>query len=458
MSFGDTLPTISYEFRAMNLRFTNLAMSDSLGDLLFSTNGIYIADQNNDPMENGHNINPGPFADEFRDLGYNLPHGMVAMPLPNSEDSLFYLFHVRVDFDDDWGTRATDLLYTVINVKANNGLGMVVEKNVPIIVDTLAHAQLTAVRHANGRDWWIIQPKSSSNCYYKILFTDKGVEDVQLQCLGWSHLWQDWSGQGVFSPDGATYVRYDVLNDVSIFDFDRCNGELSNDQRIRVIDFAVAGGAAISPNSQFLYISSYDSLYQYDLYANDIKESRVTVAKRDTFTDEFGFPARFYLMQLGPDGRIYCNSTTAIHYLHVIDNPDEKGLASNVQNRGIYLPTRNAFTMPHYPNYRLGPLEGSPCDTLSTLVDIAVRPENYFTVSPNPARSEVRITLGIQLSDWSELHFELGRVDGTVISQFDVPNTSFTEDLSIVTNGIYFLRLLDHRRRLIQVEKLVINH
>ena len=295
------------------------------------------------------------------------------------------------------------------------------------------------------------------NCYYKILFTDKGVEDVKLQCQGWSHLWQDWSGQGVFSPDGSAYVRYDVLNDVSVFDFDCCSGLLSNDRRIRIIDFAQAGGAAISPNSQFLYISSWDSLYQFDLYDNDIKDSQITIARKDTFTDEFGFPARFYLMQLGPDGRIYCNSTTAIHYLHVIDNPDEKGLASNVQNRGIYLPTRNAFTMPHYPNYRLGPLEGSPCDTLSTLVPIAEKPENYFTVSPNPARSEVRIELGAYFSDLNGLIFELIRVDGIRLLNFAANGTNTTQDISALPAGIYFLRLLDEYRRVVGTKKIVVS-
>jgi len=30
----------------------------------------------------------------------------------------------------------------------------------------------------------------------------------------------------------------------------------------------------------------------------------------------------------------------------------------------VELPTYNLFTSPHFPNYRFGPLDGSPCDTL----------------------------------------------------------------------------------------------
>ncbi len=35
-----------------------------------------------------------------------------------------------------------------------------------------------------------------------------------------------------------------------------------------------------------------------------------------------------------------------------------------VEQHGITLPTYNAFSLPNFPNYRLGPLDGSPCDTL----------------------------------------------------------------------------------------------
>ena len=50
--------------------------------------------------------------------------------------------------------------------------------------------------------------------------------------------------------------------------------------------------------------------------------------------------------------------------MHVIDRPNEKGMACNVRQHAIKLPRYNYRSMPHYPNYRLGPVDGSPCDTL----------------------------------------------------------------------------------------------
>jgi PKD repeat protein len=67
---------------------------------------------------------------------------------------------------------------------------------------------------------------------------------------------------------------------------------------------------------------------------------------------------------LAPDGKIYINSNNRCSYLHVINEPDSLGLACEVCQHCVDLPSVNAFSMPNFPNYRLGHLEGSPCDTL----------------------------------------------------------------------------------------------
>ena len=69
-------------------------------------------------------------------------------------------------------------------------------------------------------------------------------------------------------------------------------------------------------------------------------------------------------MQLAPDGKIYMSSTSTIRSLHVIHQPDEPGSACQFQAYGLPLPARNSFSVTYSPNYRLGPLDGSSCDTL----------------------------------------------------------------------------------------------
>jgi hypothetical protein len=122
------------------------------------------------------------------------------------------------------------------------------------------------------------------------------------------------------------------------------------------------GGGAFSPNSRYLYINFFTKAFQYDLEASDVWASQVQVAEYDGFLDP-SFTT-FYLMQLAPDGKIYSSSTNSVTSLHVMHNPDEPGLECQYQQHGIELPNRNAYSMPTFPNYRLGPLDGSACDTL----------------------------------------------------------------------------------------------
>jgi len=115
-----------------------------------------------------------------------------------------------------------------------------------------------------------------------------------------------------------------------------------------------------------LYISSHLKVYQYDLLADDIQATKDTVAIYDGFTSpQPPFGTTFFLAQLAPNGKIYLNANNGGLHMHVINKPDQPGELCDFQQHGIELPTWNSFSMPNFPNYRLGPLFGSPCDTIS---------------------------------------------------------------------------------------------
>jgi hypothetical protein len=65
-----------------------------------------------------------------------------------------------------------------------------------------------------------------------------------------------------------------------------------------------------------------------------------------------------------PDGKIYITTTSGSRTLHVIHRPDEPGTACAFEQHGIRLPCYNARSVPTFANYRLGPVDGSSCDTL----------------------------------------------------------------------------------------------
>jgi len=105
-------------------------------------------------------------------------------------------------------------------------------------------------------------------------------------------------------------------------------------------------------------------VYQYDLWATDIQESKDTVSIYDGYLDDGFNPTTFFLAQLAPDGKVYLSCTNGTRWLHIINNPNGQGDACEFAQRGIHLPTVNFTSLPNFPNYRLGPLDSSACDTL----------------------------------------------------------------------------------------------
>jgi PKD repeat protein len=385
MDFNFNPPLITHDPKQMLFYANCSVMADKDGNLLFYSNGKWIASNNHQPLENGSGLNPGDQASLDGDSFVNLPQGSVAFPAPG-EDGKYYLLHAPYKlFTLPFDFIGFAILYTVIDMNANNGLGNVTAKNQVIISDSLWTGKLTAVQHANGRDWWALTNKYLTNQFYKILVSPQGIAVVDTQAIGMPV--DDDLGQAVFSPDGTKYaVTYGALpNDIQIFDFDRCTGELSNEVIIQHPQWFISPGLAISSNSRYLYFCATDTLYQYDLWAADIPASEEIVGVYDGHADPF--PSTFFLAQLAPDNKIYISVPNGSAYLHVIEKPNKKGLACAFRQHAINLMNYNGTGLPNNPNYRLGPVDGSPCDTLGIdNVPVArFRCEqdtaDYFTVS-----------------------------------------------------------------------------
>jgi hypothetical protein len=192
-------------------------------------------------------------------------------------------------------------------------------------------------------------------------------------------------GQSVFSPNGKHYIRVNLVGGpdgpdyLDIFDFDRCSGQLSNHRQTTIGADAGSGGAAVSPSSQFLYVSHSNYVYQYDLWAENIFATKDTVAIYDGYRESGFFRTRFYLAQLAPDGKIYLNSPTGVRVLHVIESPDESGMSCDIRQHSIPLPNFNIATLANHPNYRLGPIDSSYSDSLG----IDNLPRAYYRIDRN---------------------------------------------------------------------------
>ncbi|MCB9048208.1 MAG: PKD domain-containing protein [Lewinellaceae bacterium] len=352
----------------MNFWHTNASISDALGQLQFYTNGIEVRNFNNDTLATG--LAPTQMSEGFQNSGYPNEQGALILPLP-SFDSIYYIFHADREWAPQGGNRVENLYYTKVHMEANEGMGRVVEKNMPVIEDTLTYGRITATRHANGRDWWIMVPQYYSNSLYSFLFSSGGISNLDLQTIG--ETIPSGAGQFVFSPDGTKYIGLNVVHigdaedyHIHIYDFDRCSGRLSNPQYFAVTDVSFpGGGVAISENSRFLYVVTWMNIYQFDLSFPEIEATKIKIAEYDGFEDPiYDLNTDFKLAQLGPNGKIYIACATSANYLHIIHTPNQKGLACKVEQHALELAALNDRSIPNFPYYGLGPLDGSPCDTL----------------------------------------------------------------------------------------------
>ncbi len=435
--YADTMRT----HRLMNIFDVNASISDSAGNLLFYTNGLYIANANNDTMLNGSGLNPSAYANSSSPYGLRIPQGALILQKPGSPN-LYYIFHETLYYLPQLYVyyEPLEIYYTIVDMNLDGGLGGVIFKNVTMLADTLNSGGITACKHANGRDWWIIFHRYNATMYYKYLFKAAGsvIQGPFTQNIG-SSINSNWIWQSCFSPDGKKFATITGRDTLDVFSFDRCTGMLYLLESISIPDNPFARGLAFSPNSKYLYVSSTSFVYQFNTDTVNINASKIIVGLYDGYADpSIPFNSGFYLAQLANDGKIYLCTTGSCNWMHVINHPNDAGLSCGFAQHNFLLPTTNASSVPNFPNYFLGAESGSICDSLIT--NIKPHVEYNMRVYPNPADNVVYLKMNssceltnISLFNIIGQEFNPGctRIDDSLIR---INTTS-------MSNGIYLLRV-----------------
>jgi hypothetical protein len=433
--------------RNMNINSSNGVISDKQGNLLFYTNGVYIANASDNIMLNGTGLNPAQFTTNHTHYGLTIPQANLIIPFP--EDSTkYYLFHETSD--DALNTKSSFYLYySIIDMTLDNGLGGVVQKNTILLNDTFLVGKMTACKHANGRDWWLIKYEYQTGSVFKFLITPIGISGPQKQNL--QAIRYNANGQVVFSKQGDKYAFYDTNKDLDIFNFDRCNGNFHSRIHVDINDSAAAGGVAFSPSGRFLYVSSTSYVYQFDMNAPNIAASQTTVAVWDTFYSPIPPAATtYYLAQLAPDNKIYINCGNSTLDIHVINYPDSAGAACGFCQHCIHLPAFNGFTIPNHPNYFLGTLVGSVCDTLHIGIDDVLNTNNTFNLFPNPANRLVYVTQKTNdVIRTVEVFNALGQKMNLKYST--IKNNEYIEvNVQSLLSGVYFMNIVTDKEKVVR--------
>ena len=446
IDFSSGQPVSSWNYLQMNFGSTNASICDKNGNMLFYTNGVFIANAIGDTMLNGSGLNPSYYTNLYSYEGLFVPQGDVIIPFP-SDSNKYYLFHETIDYT----FLVFNLYYSVIDMSLNGGLGAVISKNnIYYNNDSIINCCSSVCKHANGRDWWIINHQFNSNRYIKFLVTPFGIQDTLIQDIG-KVMNNSGAGQSVFSPDGNKFAMYNTEDDLDLMDFDRCTGNFTNLIHVNINDTAGCAGVAFSPNSQILYLSSFRYVYQFDLTSTNIANSQLTVGTWDGFHSPCSNCATtFYLAQLAPDGKIYINSNNSTDRLHVINYPDSLGFSCDVCQHCLQLPTNNAFSIPNHPNYFLGAEHGSICDSLTSDVSNLSSLEQPINLFPNPSKGILYITKGrIELINSISIYNSIGQEQA--VNYTSVKNGEYLElNVSTLSPGIYFLEVMNDKLKVVK--------
>lgn len=448
IDFNGGVLNLTPNTRKMKFFETQGNISDSNGNLLMSSNGVWIANSSGDTMMNGSGLNPNSFTSDWSSYGIPLPNGNVFLPYPD-DSTKYVLIHMTGNYTSGSSMSASYLYSTIVDITLDNGLGGGVQKNQILLSDTLSWG-IGSCKHANGRDWWIIVIKDNSHTLFKLLLTPNGITYFGSQTF----LNQISNGgnafQPVFSNDGNKFSFFNVFpnsglyaDHLNIFDFDRCTGIFSNHVILNSFDNALGFATAFSPNSKYLYAATIQHIYQVHLDSANYHVD--TVATYDGFYSPVPpFSTRFWLMYLAADKKIYLTSGNGIIDLGVINYPDSAGLGCDVQQHSIHIPCYHVASVPNHPNYFLGADSSSICDSLtSSIVESIFNSKKILNISPNPA--SVIISINAMDVKGSKAILKIYNAVGELIGsrRINVYGGFATQDVNVETlpTGIYIVRM-----------------
>jgi gliding motility-associated-like protein len=198
--------------------------------------------------------------------------------------------------------------------------------------------KLTATKHANGHDYWVVVHEWGNDVFGAYKITAAGVDSIPVRSsAGMVHtgsiMTKNPVGYMKLSPDGSRLAAAIFgSNKVEWFDFDNTTGKVSNARQIPSPDGGAAYGIEFSPDNTKLYFTTdlnpttnaNNNLYQSDLVTGGPPVLLNRLAHDIT------------ALQLAVDGKIYGTRYTQ-SYVCVIENPNRADTACNLKEEGLTL-------------------------------------------------------------------------------------------------------------------------
>lgn len=330
------------------------SICDSLGNLLFYTNGIEVWDRTNQVMQNGTGLMGNEFSVQ------------VAMILKHPGKN--YIYYVFTSEDDDYfpfpPPVENGINYSIVDMRLNNGYGAITKKNVNLVRPSML--MVAAVKQCKRKAYWVICPKFNSDEIYTFNLDKNGLDTVPVVSktgILRNGKPSNMHGDLKASPDGdmigMTIRNFQKENDprVVLFDFDRASGSLH--YKFGLTGFhdsfesdLIPVAIEFSNNNRYFYVGTTNGLYQYDLEAGD--SNSVLASKEILIPPQNDTDLVIGDLRRAPDGKIYFTRFHEYYstlpflsgkYLSAIPNPDRKYPACGLELKAAHL---------KYGKYRFG--------------------------------------------------------------------------------------------------------
>ena len=315
------------------------SISDVSGNFLFTTNGVQmdLVNANFQEISNSNNLYGN----------YSATQSAIIVPQPG-HDNIYFVFTVGINIPYPYGH---GLSYTIVDMSDNGSISTKNDSLLPSISE-----KITAVKHENGKDFWIIVHEWDSKRFFAYLLTENGLEQPVISETGTEHTKDDLNNNAIgylkVSPDGCKIAQAIYGKGiVELLDFDKATGEISNAISSNPV-FTGAYGVEFSTDSKMLYLSTNDyvlhpffnsTLYQFTVDNGPYIFDHPIILASDSSIDYLG-------LQLATDGKIYVAISirsqlpnNGFDYVGIIQNPTREGSACNFNsidhqiNDGIFL-------------------------------------------------------------------------------------------------------------------------
>ncbi|MBL7871543.1 MAG: gliding motility-associated C-terminal domain-containing protein [Cyclobacteriaceae bacterium] len=275
-------PPVALNNSIMNAPEGCAIVCDRNGDVIFYTDGDKVFDKTDTEIDNG--IGGDPLASQ----------SSIIVPVPGDE-TLYYIFTTQAIN----GTAPYELRYSLFDLKLNNGLGALQQKNV--LLFSRSTERVTATQN------WLLVHEYGNSTFRAYPISPDGIGQPIYSDIGSIHAFK-------FQQNGEGYMKIGPRNNVAValstpgtqnlvelFTLDNATGRLNNYRKIDLNEpNGQVYGIEFSPGGNKVFATvkgspSPSQVFEYFLDSLD----------RPFFKQRIQQAAELGAIQVGPDGQIY---------------------------------------------------------------------------------------------------------------------------------------------------------